>query len=228
MPTRTSNSPQAKVADDLDPFHGFDVRVEIAHPHPVLGEILGQVLGHPLGQHGDEDPLSHGGAAVDLSEHIVDLGDGGTHLHPGVHEPRGPHELLHHPSGSLRLVGARGRRHEHCLGRDGLELVEPERPVVERRGKSEAVAHQGLLARTVPPVHRAELGHGDVALVDDEERLRRQVVEQGGRRLPGRPPRKVARIVLDPLAMPDLLEHFQIEAGTLLEALRLHQLLLGP
>ena len=37
----------------------------------------------------------------------------------------------------------------------------------------------------------------------------------------------MSRIVLDALAMPDLAEHFQIEAGALLDALRFHQLALA-
>ena len=48
-----------------------------------------------------------------------------------------------------------------------------------------------------------------------------------GGRLPRRPPGEEARVVLDPLAVPDLLQHLEIEAGTLLQPLGLQQLVLG-
>ena len=40
----------ARVADDLHSLDGIDVRVQVAHPHVVIAEIIGEVLGHALGQ----------------------------------------------------------------------------------------------------------------------------------------------------------------------------------
>ena len=88
------------------PLDRIDVGMEIAHPHPVLREVLGQVLGHPLGEHGHEDPVPRRGAAVDLPQHVIDLGDRGAHLDLRVHEPRRAHELLDHVPGTLPFVGA--------------------------------------------------------------------------------------------------------------------------
>jgi hypothetical protein len=50
-----------------------------------------------------------------------------------------------------------------------LELLEAQRPVVQGRGQAEAVLHQGFLARAVALVHAAELGNGDMALVDHQQ-----------------------------------------------------------
>ena len=58
MPTSTSNSPEAQVADDLDALDGVDVGVQIADAHAVLVEIVGQVLGHPLGQRRHQHALA--------------------------------------------------------------------------------------------------------------------------------------------------------------------------
>ena len=64
-----------------------------------------------------------------------------------------------------------------------LPLREAQRPVVERRRQAEAVLDEHFLARAVAVVHPAHLRHGLVALIDDEHRVWRQVVEQRRRRL---------------------------------------------
>ena len=83
------------------------------------------------------------------------------------------------------------------LADPGLELLEAQRPVVQGRGQAEAVLHQGLLAGAVAPVHAADLGHGDVGLVDDQQEVLGEVVEQGGGRLARGPAGEVAGVVLD-------------------------------
>ena len=63
-----------------------------------------------------------------------------------------------------------------------------------------------------------------MAFIDDQQRVVRQIVEQTRRRLPRLPARQIARIVLDAGAVADLLHHFHVEHGALLEPLRLQQL----
>ena len=62
------------------------------------------------------------------------------------------------------------------------ELVEAQRPVVERRRQPEAVLDERLLARAVALVHAADLRHRLVRLVDEEQEVVREVVEQRVRR----------------------------------------------
>ena len=102
-----------------------------------------------------------------------------------------------------------------------------ERPVVERRRQAEAVVDQVLLARAVAAVHAAELRDGHVALVDDHQRVRRQIVDQRRRRLAGAAAGQVPRVVLDALAEAQLGQHLEVEARALLDALRLEQLALA-
>ena len=123
-------------------------------------------------------------AQVDLRQQIVDLRRRRPHLDLRVDQPGRPHHLLHH----LRLVlRARSRpaspRRRSSARIMLLELVEAQRPVVERRRQAEAVVDQVLLARAVALVHAADLRDGDVALVDDHQRVARQVVDQRRRRL---------------------------------------------
>ncbi len=110
------------------------------------------------------------------------------------------------------------------LRQQPLELVEAQRPVVERRWQAEAVVDQILLACPVALVHAADLRDRHVALVDEDQRARRQIVDQRRRRLARAAPRQVPRVVLDALAEPDLGHHLEIETRPLLDALRLDQL----
>jgi hypothetical protein len=57
-------------------------------------------------------------------------------------------------------------------------------------------------------------------------RIVRQVVEQRGRRFARQASGKMARIILDAVAVADLLHHFEIEHGALIEALRFDELAL--
>ena len=85
--------------------------------------------------------------------------------------------------GVLGLVDRRRGGDEDGLAHDLLELVEAQRAVVQRRGQAETVVDQVLLARAVALVHAADLRNGDVAFVDEHQRVRRQVVDQRRRRL---------------------------------------------
>ena len=70
---------------------------------------------------------------------------------------------------------------------------------------------------------RADLRHGDVALVDEDERVVGQIFEQRRRRLAGLAAGEIARIVLDAGAEAGRLHHLQVEHGALLQPLRFQQ-----
>ncbi len=97
-----------QVTDDLRALHRLDIRVQVAHPHIVVMQVVGQVLGHALGQHRDQHPLIASDAQVDLREHIVDLGAHRAHLHLGIDQAGGPDHLLHHLGGVGFFIASRG------------------------------------------------------------------------------------------------------------------------
>ena len=206
----------AQVGEDGGPLQGLDLGMEVADPRPDLGEVGRQVLGHSLGQGGDEHPPAAADHGADLAEQVVDLVLRGTHLDLGVEQPGRADHLLHDLARAQReLVGAGGRRHEEHLVDPLLELLEGQRAVVEGRRQPEAELDEGLLARAVAVEHAADLGHGDVRLVDDAQEVAREVVEQGRRRLAGRAAGEVARVVLDALAVAELGQHLEVEEGPL-------------
>ena len=144
----------------------------------------------------------------------------------GVDQAGGPDHLLDHLRRVLGLEGARGGRDEDGLGDPLDEFVEAQRAVVPRRGKAEAVLDQHVLAGAVPGVLAVQLGHGDVALVDDDQVVLGEEVEQRVGRLPGGPAVEVAAVVLDARADAGLGQHLEVVLGADPEALRLEQLAL--
>ncbi len=103
-----------------------------------------------------------------------------------------------------------------------LKLFKLQRPVVHCRGQPESVIHQRLFAAAVAVPHAVHLRNRGVALVHKEQKIAREVVEQRRRRLARQPPAEVPRVVLDPVAVAHRLDHLQVEARALVNALRLH------
>ena len=96
-----------------------------------------------------------------------------------------------------------------------------------RRGQAEAVVDEILLAAAIAEPHAVDLRNGGVAFVDEEQEVAREVVEERGRRLAGQAAGEVARVVLDAVAVAHGLDHFEIEAGALMDALGLDHAAFG-
>ena len=134
-----------------------------------------------------------------------------------VDDARRPDQLLDDALAALELVRAGRRAHVDRLVDGRLELLERERPVVERRRQPEAEIDQDLLARPVVLVHADDLRDRHVRLVDDEEPVRREVVEQRPRAATRLATRQVPRVVLDPGAVAELAHHLEVERRALAE-----------
>ena len=102
----------------------------------------------------------------------------GPHDGRRVDDARRPDQLLDDLLALLVLVRAGRRRDVDRLVDVVLELLERQRPVVERRREPEAEIDQDLLAGPVVLVHAHDLGDGHVRLVDHEQPVGREVVEQ--------------------------------------------------
>ena len=217
--------PQAQILDDLDPLDRMDLRVQVAHPHLVLRQVIGEVFRHPLGEGGDQHPLVLGRPIADLSEQIVHLTRGGPHLHHRIEHPGGADHLLSHLTAAhLHLPIPRGGGDEHCLPRLLPELGPLQRPVVRCAGQAEAVLDQHLLAGLVAVVHRLQLRAGDVALVHDQQPVVREIINQALRRGALFTPGQMTGVVLHPVAVAHLAQHLQVVLGALLQPLGLQQL----
>ena len=206
---------QPQVANDLDSLQGVHLGVQVADPDPVLEQVRGQVLGHLLGQGGDQNPLLHLGPALDLVHQVVDLVARLAHLDLGVDDPGRADDLLHGASGLGLLEGSGGSGDHHQLLDALEELVELQRPVVDRRRQPEAVVDQRLLARAVTLVHAADLGNRLVGFVDEDDEVVGEVVDQRVRRAPRRAAVEDAGVVLDSRGESELLDHLDVVEGSL-------------
>jgi len=172
---------------------------------------------HLLGQRGDECALPTLGAGLDLADEVVDLAIRASHLHVGIEQSGGADELLDDLGGVIALVvGGRGGDEDDLID-VALELVDVERPVVDRRGQAEAEVDQRLLARRVAAVHAAHLGNCHVRLVDEEQPVLGEVIEQGPGGRAGGAAGEVAGIVFDPGAVAGLTQSFEVVASAFFE-----------
>ncbi len=133
------------------------------------------------------------------------------------------HLLGEHAAGLVDLPRSGRRRHGERLRPHRIPFLEAQRPIVHAGGQAEAVFGERRLAAKVAAIHAAELRHGDVALVDEHQRIVRHIFEQGRRRLAGFAAGEIARIVLDAGAGAGRLHHFQIVQRALLEPLRFEE-----
>ena len=126
----------------------------------------------------------------------------------------------------LQLVG-RGRGADADELADALlEFLKAQGAVVKRAGQAEAVGDQRLLARAVAVIHRANLRQGDMAFIDEDDVILREVIQQGIRRVAGLSAVEIAGIVFDARAVAQLAEHLDIVLRALGDALRLDQIAL--
>ena len=144
--------------------------------------------------------------------------------HGRIDQAGRPDDLLgEDAAGLLQLPAAGRRRDEDGLRPHGVPFLEAQRAVVDAGGQAEAIFGEGGFAPIVAAEHAADLRHGDVALIDEDERIVGQIFEQGRRRLAGLAPGEIARIVLDAGAGAGRLDHLEVEQGALLQPLRLEQ-----
>ena len=217
IPTRTSNTPsrrsrriatRSSVSTSLWRYWTLT---------PSSLQVVGQVLGHLLGQGRDERPL----AALDRASGSPRAGRrsglGRADRDRRVDHAGRPDELLDDALAALELVRPGRRAHVDRLVDGRLELLERQRPVVERRRQAEPEVDEDLLARPVVLVHPDDLRDRHVRLVDDEQPVRREVVEQRPRPAARLAARQVARVVLDAGAVAELAHHLEVERRALAE-----------
>ena len=170
---------------------------------------------------------------MDLPHQIVHLTRRGPKHDQRVNQPRGTDDLLHRIFAQPQLIGRRGGADIDGLVLPGAELLKQQRAVVIGAGQAEAIIDQAFFARAVAVVHGADLRHGDMAFVDEHQKILGKVVQKGIRRVAGLAAVKVAAVVFDARAKADLAHHFDIIARALakphsIERLALVLQLLGP
>ncbi len=190
----------------------------------MFGQVFRQVLRHPLRQGGDQHAPAARGDGLAFVQQIVDLMFDRAYLGDRIDQAgRTDHLFGEHAGGALHLPRSRRGGDEHRHRPEAFPFLELQRPVVDAGRQAEAELRQHGLAVEVAAIHAADLRHRDVAFVDDQQCVFRQVFEQRRRRVAGLSSGQVARVVLDPLAGAGRLHHFDIERGALFQPLRFQQ-----
>ena len=182
----------AQIADDFYTLDRINVRMQVTNAHVVFAQILGEFFCHALGKRRHQNALARRSPFVDFGKHIVDLRECRTHFHFRIHKPRGAHHLFDNLRALFQFVRGRRSRHENRTAHLALELIEPQRSVVQSRGQAETVLHKRFLAGTVAAVHAPELPHHHVTFVKKHDAVGRQIVNETRRRFSGSQPREVA------------------------------------
>ena len=185
-------------------------------------EIIRQLLRHPLRERSDKNALPPFDTDGDLFHQVINLVLRRSDNDLRIQQSCGTNQLLHYHATRLAelKVSRRGRDIDHLM-HQALKLVKLQWAVVESRGQTKSILHQIFLARTVSPIHRVDLRHGDMTLVNHHQIVLRKEVQQTVRTLPRFPPVEIAGVVLDTRTMAQLLDHLQVILHPLRDALRL-------
>ena len=205
-----------QVAQDLDAVERGHLRVEPGAFDAHLRVVTGQILSHALGERRHERPFVLGRAQPDLVQQVVHLALDGPDLDRRIDQARRPDDLFDKLAVrfSELIRPRRGADVDHLV-HAVFKLFKRQRPVVEGARQAETEVDEGLFAGAVPAPHAAQLGHGLVAFVGEDQMVGRQIVEQRGRGFSGQAPGEVARVVFDAMAVADGFHHLQVELGPL-------------
>ncbi len=224
-PHQNVKGAESKITKDLDSLERLNVRVQVLHSNPLLLVIASQFLGELLRQNRHQHAVTLGDTFANFGQQVIDLSRCASHFDNRIDEARRTNDLLSHLSARfLQLVFARSCRNVDGLVQAAFPLFKVQRTVIERGRKAEPVIHKVHLSSAVASVHAPDLRNRDVTLVDDKKPILREVLEQSRRRITGRAPRQMARIVLNALAKTKLFDHLKIEHRSLLQALSLKKL----
>ena len=188
-------------------------------------QISSQFLRHTLRQCRHQNTFVHSSTLCDLLHQIVDLVQRRTHLDNRIEQACRTDHLVHHdPFALFQFIVGRCRTHVNRQRSQRLELIKRQRTVIHRCRQTETIIHQILLTGIIASVHRPYLRDRHVALVNHQQKVFREIIEQTERPFTRLATVKIAGIVLDTGAMPQLAYHFQIKRDTLVQTFRLVRL----
>ena len=182
-------------------------------------QIVSQILGHLLGQCGDQRTLVPVYARLDLPKQVVNLTLDRSHIDFRIQQAGRTDDLLDHAIRKSQLIVTWRGGEVYGLAHALQEFRPFQRTIIHCGGQSEAVLDQRALTGGVTLIHGADLRHGDMRFVNDQQEVIREKVKQCVRRSTGGTTVEMTRIVLDAGTDTHLGEHFQIIGGTHVEAL---------
>ncbi len=209
-----------ETTQNLDSLERVNLRMQISAPNADLCVVLRQILRHALGQGSYQHAFVFLRTVANLVQQIIDLSAHRTHFNLGIGQAgRTNHLFDNYAAGFREFIRPGRRRNINELSGPFLELLKCQRTIVQRGRQPKAVFDQVVLARPITVIHAAKLRHGLMALVDEHQRILRKIIKKRRRRLTWQAARKVTRVIFNAVAVPDLLDHLQVEQRPLMNPL---------
>ena len=186
-----------QVADDVGPFDGSDIRMEIAHADAHFFQVVRQIFGHLLGQRRHQDAFVLFRTLADFPQQVIHLAGNGTDFHVRVQQARRPDDLLGQIGLDFHFIGPWRSADVDDLIDAFDKFFKFQRPVVQGRRQAETVFDEVFFARPVAGIHGSQLGQRNVRFVDEDEEIIGEIIEKRIRRLTGLAAGQMARIVFD-------------------------------
>ena len=187
-------------------------------------EVFGKFLGHSLCQCGDQHALVFRQGLAYFDNQVVHLVIARPHIDGWIQQACRTDDLLDHDSlGSLQLKVGRSGTDIDGLIDNAIKFPMSQGPVVQGGGKAKTVIDEGDFSRTVTAIHGSNLWNGDMALVDDHEKVFGKVIEQTKWPFTWLSAVEVSRVVLNARTKSNLLDHFKIVQGPFVQALGLQK-----
>ena len=217
---------QPHIPDNLRTLERINIRMQIFDADTRFGEIVRQILCHLLGQCRDKHLVLCRYFPPDLRNQIVNLTVRPADVNFRIQKSRRTDHLLCAEQFMFLFIFAGCSRAKQHLIDFALELPEIQRPVIERRRKTEAVVHERLLAVPVSVIHGTDLRYRHMRLIDDNQVVVREEIHQGKRFCSRRHEIQMSRIVFDTGAEACLPHHLDVKIGSLRNPLCLEKLVL--
>ena len=167
--------------------------MQIAHFQTSLEHIFTQGLSHLFGQRGNQHALAFGGGIAAFGDDIIDLIARWPDDTFWIGQSGRANDLFGNPpAGALHLITARRCRHIDRLRPEPFPFFKFQGPVIHTGWQAESVFGQCRFTRIVTFIHRPQLGYGDMAFIDNQQGIFRQIFKQCRRWLARTASRQIA------------------------------------
>ena len=184
-------------------------------------QIFRQGLGHFLCQSNDKHTFVFLHPFLYLRNKVVYLTVRRTNADKRVEKSRGSDYLFDNLRGMFFLIISRRSRNVYHLIEFLLKLAEKQRAVVIRGRKTETVFDKAFFSCPVAAAHTSHLRHGNMAFIDEHQKVFRKVVKQSVRGRTGLSARKDTGIVLHTFAVTHRAQELHVVHRAFSDTLRL-------
>ena len=152
--------------------------MQITHSHSLFKQVLGEVFGHLLGQSRDQDTIAHRDSLVHLIHQIVNLTLRWLNDDFRIHKTGWAHDLFNHLRRNPEFVGTGCCRQEDTLIDPFDDFFKMQGSIITSARQAKTVIDQDVFTATVPSKLTVQLRNCNMAFIDDQQKVFREVIDQ--------------------------------------------------